>query len=59
MFGFGSSQRSTKLAREKAAKQEILSRHKANLAAERPPLVGDQPPSRKKIGFGRRVRYPW
>ena len=59
MFGFGTSQRSAKLARGRAAKQEILTRHKAIMDAERQPPAIDQPPSRKKVGFGKRARYPW
>jgi hypothetical protein len=54
MFGFGSGQ---KPAREKMKLDEILTRHSANLAAERKPATrSDLLPSvfRQKAGFGRR-----
>jgi hypothetical protein len=54
MFGFRSGQEP---AREKMKLDEILSRHNANLAAERKPAArSDLPPSvfRQKAGFGRR-----
>jgi hypothetical protein len=59
MFGFR-SERSAKLAREKAYNEQIFIRHNANMKAEKAvPPQSDQPPSRKKAGFGKRTIYPW
>lgn len=54
MFGLRSGQEPT---REKMKLDEILTRHNANLAAERKPAARtDPPPSvfRQKAGFGKR-----
>jgi len=54
MFGFGTAK---KPAREKGGLDDILARHKANLAAERKPSGRSDPPPPipgRKAGFGRR-----
>ena len=59
MFGFKITERSKKRAPPKLDWKDVHSRHNAALEAERSSREDQpQPPSRKKVGFGKRRKEP-